>query len=220
MPSAALLDVDGTLVTFKFDVQGTRKALIEELARAGLDTSGLTLASPTQEIIDSAGRQARSGARGVDYPSLRARLFSILDRFEEESTRDAEVFPGTRETLLYLRDRGVRLAVLTNSGRKAAYEVLRRAGIYDCFDFILTRDDVETMKPSPEGLLKALDLFSIPKAEILYVGDGLFDIMAAKRAGLKVIGVATGLYTAARLREEGADHVISSLKELPGLFHV
>lgn len=220
MPTAVLFDIDGTLVTFKFDVQGTRKALIRELTRRGLDTSGLGLASPTQQIIDSARKQIESGAAGVDYPSLKRALHSILDEFELESSRKASVFPGTRETLVYLRSRAVHMAVLTNSGRKAAYSVLRRGKILDCFDFILTRDDVETLKPSPEGVLKAVETFSVPKEEVWYVGDGLFDIEAAKKAGLMVVSVATGIYTADRLREEGADFVISSLKELPGILHV
>lgn len=220
MPTAALFDVDGTLVTFKFDVQGTRKALIDELRKEGLDTSGLSLSSPTQEIVDSARRQTEGGKASVDFASLKAKLFSTLDRFEGESSREATVFPGTRETLLYLRSKSVRLAVLTNSGRKAAHEVLGRAKVSDCFDFVLTREDVETMKPYPEGIQRAIELFALPKQDIFYVGDGVFDIMAAKKAGLKVIGVATGLYTETRLRGEGADYVISSLKQLPGILRV
>lgn len=215
MLTAVLFDIDGTLVTFRLDVQGLRKALIGELSRRGLDTSGLGLTSPTQQIINSAREQIETGDAGDDFTSLKRKLYSILDDFEEESSKEATVFPVTRKTLLYLRGKSIRLAVLTNSGRRAAYSVLRRGKILECFDFILTREDVGTMKPSPEGVLKALERFSLPKEEVCYVGDGIFDVMAAKKVGLKVISVATGIYTPDRLREEGADFVISSLKELP-----
>ena len=217
---AVLFDIDGTLVTFKFDARGTRKALIEELTRSGLDASALDLDSPTQKIIDAARAQALSGRAGVEFEVLKKRMYSILDDFEEESSRQATVFPGAKETLIFLRSRSVRLAVLTNSGRKAAYSALRKAELTDCFDFVLTREDVGTMKPSPDGILEAVNRFSMPKSEICYVGDGVYDIVAAKAAGLRVISVATGIYTPERLRDEGADVVISSLKELPALLAV
>lgn len=126
----------------------------------------------------------------------------------------------TRETLLYLRGKSVRLAVLTNSGRKAAYAVLRRGGILDCFDFVLTREDVDTMKPSPDGVLRAIQRFSMPIEEICYVGDGILDIMAAKKAGLRIISVATGISSSDQLRAGGADVVIPSLGELPPLLNL
>jgi len=220
MPVAALFDVDGTLVTFTFDVQGARKALLKELSRRGLDTTGLSLSSPTQQIIDTAREQFQGRGPSGGFESLRQKLHSILDDFEEESIREATVFPETKETLSYLRDRSVRLAVLTNSGRKAAFAVLRKAEILDCFDFILTREDVETLKPSPAGILMAVERFAVPKKDVYYVGDGVLDIVAAKKAGLKVVSVATGITPSRRLREEGADFVISSLAELPGVLSV
>lgn len=217
---AALFDIDGTLVTFKFDVQGTRKALIEELSKRRIDTSRLSLTTPTQTIIDAAKEQTESGKVGVDFASLRRKLYSILDEFEMESSSEAKVFPSTKTTLLYLRSRSIRLAVLTNSGRKAAFSILRKGRILGCFDFVLTREDVETMKPSPAGILQAVGRLSLPKEEVCYVGDGIFDIMAAKGAGLRVVSVATGIYTPDRLRHEGADFVISSLEKLPAILGV
>jgi HAD superfamily hydrolase (TIGR01509 family) len=216
MTIAALFDVDGTLVTFQFDVPGTRKALIAELAKSGIDTSGLGLSTPTQQIIDAAKKQVQRG----QFASLKKRLYAMLDGFELEGSRKATPLPGARKTLLSLRARRVRVAVLTNSGRKAAYNVLRRGRMLGCFEFVLTREDVEMMKPNPEGVLEAVRRFSLPKEQVFYVGDGLLDIAAAKGAGLKVISVATGTQTGDRLREAGADFVISSLKELPGILGV
>ncbi len=212
-----LFDVDGTLVTFKFDVQGARGALIDELSRSGLEVSSLSRNSRTQEIMDTARMQLESSRQGSDFASLRERLYRILDKYEEESARETEVFPETRDTLMRLRERSIRLAVLTNSGRKAAFTVLRRANVLDCFEFVLTREDVESMKPSPEGVLEAVRRFSLPKTDVYYVGDGILDIVAARGAGLKVVSVATGIYPPDRLRREGADFVISSLSELPSV---
>lgn len=218
MAVAAIFDIDGTLVTFKFDVRGTRKALLDELKARSFDTGGLDLTTPTQQILDAAKAQVPED-RGA-YEELRRSVYSILDTFELESVASASVFPGTREALRYLKSRGVRIAVLTNSGRRAASETLSRAGLLDCFEFVLTRDETETMKPRPEGLAKAVSILSLPKRGVYYVGDSPYDIAAAKQAGLKVVSVATGNYSEERLRKEGADYVISSISDLHGVLGI
>jgi HAD superfamily hydrolase (TIGR01549 family) len=219
MLKAVLFDVDGTLVTFKFDALGARGALLDEMRRLGLDTTALSLSSSTQVIIDSARAQSRSRGGGGFAP-IKERLYSILDSFEEESSRDAVVFPETIRALEYLRGRSLRLGVLTNSGRKAAYPVLRRGGIFGFFEFVISREDVDAMKPSPEGILLALERFDVDREDLCYVGDGLLDVAAAKAAGVRVVSVATGTQPADRLRQEGADVLIRSLDELPGAIGV
>jgi len=214
MALGVLLDIDGTLVTFKFDVQGSRKALFEELTRQGFDVAGLSPTSPTQYVIDAVRRQIAERRASADFGAVRSKLFSILDEFELESSESVSPFPGAKEALEALRRRAVRLAVLTNSGKRAATRVLERSSLSGHFDFVLTRDDVDAMKPSPEGVKLAVSLFSLPKERVLYVGDSLYDIMAAKSAGLRVISVATGNYTVEKLRGEGADVVIGSLAEI------
>ena len=218
IPSALLFDIDGTLVTFKFDVQGTRKALLQELSIRGYDTIGLGLTTPTQTILDSASSQVTTGRVHEDFAGLRSRLYQILDEFEVESVVSTSVLPGTREALVHLKSKGVRLGVLTNSGKKAAMEALRRADLLDCFEFILTRDETDAMKPRPEGLAKAVSLLGLSPSSVSYVGDSPYDISAARLAGVKVISVASGNYSIDRLQREGADHVISSVADLPALF--
>ena len=220
MSVAAVFDVDGTLVTFEFDVRGTRKALIEDLSRRGFDTVALSMNTPTQEILDFARGQVERGRVNVDLAELRSSAYGILDAFESESSKLATVFPGTRRALEALGAGGVRLAVLTNSGRKATDRVLAKAGLADCFEFVLTRDDTDTMKPRPEGLTKAVAMLELDPGEVYYVGDSVFDVTASKLAGTKSVCVATGNYSADRLRSEGADYVVSSITELPALLGV
>ncbi|HYB45013.1 MAG TPA: HAD family hydrolase [Nitrososphaerales archaeon] len=215
MTFGVLFDVDGTLVTFNFDVQGSRRALMAELSRSGFDVSNLTLASPTQMVIDAARSQVASGTVRVDFESVRERLFSILDDFELESGKSVSAFPDAKDTLVSLRAKSAKLGVLTNSGRKAASRILERSSLSGFFDFVLTRDDVDAMKPSPDGVNKAVSLFALPKDRVVYVGDSRYDIMAAKAAGLRVVCVATGIYTAEKLQTEGADEVVGSLADLP-----
>jgi len=112
------------------------------------------------------------------------------------------------------------LAILTNSGRKAASESIRKAGLDGFFEFVLTRDDTVTMKPSPEGLVQASTILEVPVDSVYYVGDSPYDIIAARGAGARIVSVATGSYSMERLRAEGADQVIPSLSELPRVLGV
>lgn len=217
MTLGVLFDIDGTLVTFNFDVQGSRRALLAELSRRGFDVSGLSLSSPTQSVIDEARRQVEAGKVRVDFGQVRQKLFSILDEFELESGKFVSAFPGSKEALGTLRARSAKLGVLTNSGRLAASKILERSSLSGFFDFVLTRDDVSAMKPRPDGVNQAVSLFALPREKVVYVGDSLYDIMAAKAAGLKVVSIATGNYTVEKLRGEGADEVVASLAELPGV---
>ncbi|HKT22592.1 MAG TPA: HAD family hydrolase [Nitrososphaerales archaeon] len=213
MVVGVIFDIDGTLVTLDFDVRGTRRALIDELGRRGYDTGGLDLGTPTQSILDAARAQSQAG-KGPSYEAVRTSVFTILDEFEVHSSATATILPGVRGALDSLRSRGARLAVLSNSGKRSAFSALGRAGLLDCFEFVLTRDDTEIMKPRPEGLEMAVDRLGIPKASVFYVGDSALDVHAAKAAGVTVVSVTTGNHSADRLKAEGADFIITDLSGL------
>jgi len=218
MVVAAIFDIDGTLVSFKFDAQGVRTALIGELRARGIDTSGLDLSSPTQKILDAAKARMAPGDGG--YEDYRKKAFDILDTFELRDIASTKPLPRTREVLVNLKAKGVRLAVVTNSGRTAATRSLTIAGLLGLFEFVLTRNDTETMKPRPEGLLQAVSILSLPKDDVYYIGDTPYDVMAAKEAGVKSVSVATGSYSLDRLAAEGPDFVISSISELGSVLRV
>ena len=214
MAAAAIFDLDGTLVTFKLDIRQWRRTILDVMVSRGFDTSGLGPATPTQQILDSAKAQAAPGDP-ERYYSLRREAFSILDSLELEGAKSATAFPGVEGVLRQLKSSGFRLALLTNSGTAAASLSLTRWGLRDLFELVLTRDDIEAMKPRPEGLSRAVTLLGVRPDQAYYIGDSVYDVLAAMGAGVKSVGVATGNYSAERLKTEGADYVISAITELP-----
>jgi HAD superfamily hydrolase (TIGR01509 family) len=217
MAHAAIFDLDGTLVTFTFDVLGSRKAMLAELSKRGFDVSGLGPAPPTMDIIDTARRQIEAGKASGTFGETRKALYSILNTFELECCGRSEIFPGTRKALEDLRKNSIRLGLVTNNGRAATSLLLERNGLSSYFEFVLAREDVVVLKPSPDGLIKAISILGLPTASVVYVGDSVYDIDAAKKAGIKVISIATGNYSSERLRAEGADYVLRSISEVPRL---
>ena len=219
MAVAALFDHDGTHEPFELDIRIWRRAHLVLMAASGFATAGLDPGVPTQEILDSARDQA--AADGPErFIDLRRKAFSILDELELKGVESASLFPGTVEALSGLKARGIRLCVLTNSGRAAASRTLARWDLAKYFEFVLTRDDTDEMKPRPQGLLKALAMLGVGPGEAFYIGDSRYDIMAARGAGVSAVGVATGNYSADRLRSDGADYVGGSLAEVSSLLGV
>ena len=210
-----IFDVDGTLVSHKVDGEKLRSTTSRELVRMGFDISfmdGNNL--HTQEIIDRARQQIESGSVKIKFELFRAALNEALDALEMDWNALAQPIPGTNELLDRLRAKNVRLATLTNSGRAPSEWLLKQHDLLRRFDFTLSRDDVTKLKPCPDGVLKALDLMGLPKEEVVYVGDSVIDVKAAKAAGIKVAGVTTGRYSHERLQNEGSDYIMDSLSEL------
>ena len=66
----------------------------------------------------------------------------------------AELYPGMKEILEYLKNKNYPLGIFTGKGREASLITLKKLEVDHYFDLIVTGDDVENHKPSPEGILK------------------------------------------------------------------
>lgn len=212
-----IFDVDGTLVSLKVDGERLRSTTSRELSRMGFDVSFMSEGNLyTQDVIDRAKRQVETGAVNADFEVVRSSLNKALDELEMGWNAQAEPIEGTGATLARLKSSSIKLATLTNSGRAPSDWLLKKHGLFGYFDFSLTRDDVPAMKPRADGMLKAISMMALTPDELLYVGDSIIDVRAAKAAGLKIAAVTTGRYPIERLTQEGSDYVISSLSELVG----
>lgn len=109
------------------------------------------------------------------------------------------------------------LALFTGRTRRELSHTLEQFGVKELFPRVVTMDDVEHLKPDPEGLLRLLG-GTDPK-EALYLGDNLDDALAAKRARVPFFGVLrhgslAHRVRAAQLRSHGARVILHSTKEL------
>ncbi len=209
-----IFDVDGTLVQLKVDPVKMRLTMIGVLKERGFDVSSLNLSSNSQTIIETAMTQIRAGWIEQDAGEVRAHLYSVLDKLELEWGAEAHPIDGIDDTLRKLGEASLRLGVVTNSGRASAGELLGRHKLVRHFDVVVTRDDVSSMKPDPEGILKAMHMFDLPKESVIYVGDSGIDIRAAKAAGVKMAAVTSGFYSEERLKQEGSDYILRTANDL------
>ena len=109
------------------------------------------------------------------------------------------------------------LALFTGRTRRELRHTLEHFGVTKLFPRVVTMDDVEHLKPHPEGLLRLLN--GADPREALYLGDNLDDALASKRAGVPFLGVLrhgseAHRVRAAQLRRHGARIILHSTNEL------
>lgn len=97
------------------------------------------------------------------------------------------IYPTVKETLQYFKDNDYPLAVVTTKFSEAAYIGLDLFDLRDYFDIVLGMDQVQNVKPDPEGILRVMNEMACKKA--VYIGDNTSDILAGKNAGVYTIGV-------------------------------
>jgi HAD superfamily hydrolase (TIGR01509 family) len=90
----------------------------------------------------------------------------------------------------YLKLKNIKVACYTNSIRMTAQLMLKKTGILEYFDLLITNQDVTTPKPSPEGYLLCLQHFNVSPTEAIIVEDSPKGLEAARASGCKCIEVS------------------------------
>lgn len=212
---ALLCDLDGTLVDSAEDI---RAALNAALAESRL--RALTLAEIKSMIGDgSPALVARALARTGGADDLAETLLArYVARYEANVAVNTKAYPGVAETLARLKDRGLKLAVVTNKLHAATIRLLPAIGLLEMFDVVIGGDSTSRRKPYPDPILAALHALKTDAAEAVMVGDNYHDIQAAKAAGVRAFAVTYG-YSHKPHAELGADQLLQSFSCLETVLH-
>ncbi|MXO72710.1 HAD-IA family hydrolase [Alteraurantiacibacter buctensis] len=128
------------------------------------------------------------------------------------------LFPGMGELVRSLHARGWDLAVATGKSDRGTRSTLATHGLLACFASLQTADR-HPSKPHPAMLLAALAETGTDTADAVMVGDTVYDMEAARAAGVRAIGVAWGYHEAHELLAAGASAVAATAAELEDLIH-
>ena len=210
---AYLFDLDGTLVDSAPDIH---EALNHTLHHAGLAPVGLQL---TRDFVGMGSRALITRAlthHGFSDRDPEPLLGRFLNYYERNISVHSKPFPGTRDTLLALRQRGARLAVVTNKYAALTDAVLRDLELLELFDCVVASETTPNPKPAPDPALHACDALKVTPADALFIGDASPDVGCAKAAGCPVVVRRDGYNNGTPAHELGADAVIDSITELLG----
>jgi HAD superfamily hydrolase (TIGR01509 family) len=200
---AVVFDVDGTLVDSTYlhvlawsrafadaGEQVTMAAIHRQIGKGAPDLVRELLGRDDEAVVDGHGHHFSKL-----HPEIRA-------------------FPGAGDLLRAIAGRGIRV-VLATSAKEEDDEVNRRAVDADAAVAARTTPaDVEEAKPAPDLFQAALDHVGVAAADAVAVGDSVWDVEAAARAGMACIGVTCGGLSPAELREAGARDVYEGPEDL------
>ncbi len=125
--------------------------------------------------------------RGVAAPAAR----SEFTRRILEQTRDVYGYPGTRDALLGLKQRGFRLGIITDTMYPLSWKMewLRQAGVADLIEVIACSSELGVHKPDPAIYLNAMQQAGLTPAESGFVGHDARELRGATHAGMTTVAV-------------------------------
>ena len=181
---AVLFDFEGTLVDEQWNVKGAVQETLEKLRASGFSTEGLQ-----GKKYSLLMRQAMQAASETGRPpeEVREMIGTIYDRYDQDALSRWNLRPGVKEVLQLLQSKGIKTALVSNVGEKALAKAFQKLDLRSLFDLRVSRNDVQDMKPSGEGITLAIKRLHVRKEKALFVGDSSDDIHAAREAGVKVI---------------------------------
>lgn len=141
----------------------------------------------------------------TDADTLAAYKKEYVKAADQHMTVNTFLFPETLSVLTQLKEQGARIGIISTKYRYRIMELLSQKLPAQFLDIIVGGEDVKTPKPSPEGLLFAIEHLSVPKEETLYIGDSTVDAETAQAAGVDFMGVLHGATTRSEL--EAYPHV-------------
>ena len=109
-----------------------------------------------------------------------------------ENDANLKPFPGIIQTLVGLKSKGVRLAIVTTKHEQMAKRHMATTGLTDFFEVVVAGDNVANCKPHPEPFELALSQLGVAPEDAAMVGDSRLDILGAKNAGLYSVAACWG----------------------------
>lgn len=207
-PRAVIFDVDGTLVdsaylhtlawwhAFRQAGYTVPMARIHRLV-------GMTGKQLVKELLPSARDSESDSEILASHSAVFATYWPSLTALD-----------GARDLLASCKEFGLRVVLATSARERDLQELRRTLGADDFIDAATSSKDVVKSKPEPDILLAALDSVGVAVEDAVFVGDAVWDMMAARRIGMPCAGLLCGGTGEAALRDAGADEVYGGPDEL------
>lgn len=148
---------------------------------------------------------AGGDAEGIHFEEAFAKYREI---FRENCMYQVEPYEGIRELLAALKEKNIKIAVLSNKPHAETVNVIETLFGKDYFDVIQGQKENVAIKPSPEGVFQILKQLGLTADDILYLGDTSTDMKTGKGAGAFTVGALWGFRERQELEENHADAII------------
>lgn len=206
--SLATFDLDDTIIDTSDVVY---KAFNDALNDKGVDS----ISKKKYNEINFWSGDSKSALREIGVEDSPKEFLEHYDVFFKRATASyidqgkIRKYPEAEKVISRFKENFTSIAIVTNSPHEVATLKLRKLDLAPHFDHVFTPKHVVEKKPSPEGILKAIEQSESHKDQTVHIGDSSHDIAAAKRAGVKSVKLGS--------EYEDADYKISEFRELKHL---
>lgn len=180
-----IFDIDGTMLDSAYADLTALQRVLFELQNNNYPISDLRFA------LGIPGEVALMQL-GINEVSMANQLWNS---YMQDLSSTMTLFDGIKELIVELKERGVKLGIITSKNKKEFHNDFIPFGIDTCFDTVITVEDSTAPKPSAEPMLVYLNRTGVNPQEALYIGDTSYDRECAISAGVD-FGLATwGCYS-------------------------
>jgi pyrophosphatase PpaX len=199
---AVVFDLDGTLLDSVPGIVKSFKHTINHFT----PNHGLS----DQEIIRLLGRPLYTQMKEISgNDAMAEEMVAYYRKHNIEIIPTMPLFPGIEQALEELHSRKVPMAIVTSKAKPSVDISVKKFGLQKFMQTIVTIEDTPKHKPDPMPLLLCLERMGILPERCVYVGDAVFDIQCAKRAGAKSAAVSWGSNIMTELLHESPDFVFT-----------
>jgi len=214
--TAVIFDLDGTLIRSNIDFLKMKNIIIAHFRSLGVDSEDFSSSRPTFEIVQKGIELLRKKRSEENISKVRRRINEIMTDVEMEQVDSVSAIAGVSETMKLLKEKGIKIGILTRSCREYALKSLETTGLSKLVNFVAARDDVDKPKPDPDQVIMLAQKLNVKLEETLMVGDHPIDALCAKNSNVRFIGVLTGSSEADAFKKIGCD-IVRSVNDLPQL---
>jgi phosphoglycolate phosphatase len=207
---AIIFDFDGTLAVLNIDFSLMKERIFDLMRRYGVQEETIQ-EKYLLEIIDEV-YQILWKTSPTNAEDFYQKAHDILHEVEMKAAERGKLIPGTEATLKSLKQRGIKIGIITRNCEDAVRKVF--PNLDDFCDVFVSRNSVKKVKPHPDHLTFAMESLKTSGEESVMVGDHVIDIQAGKGVGMKTIGVLTGRIKKEEFEKAGADYILRDVSEM------
>ena len=198
-----LFDVDGTLVDSNYlHVLAWSQALRANGHEVPMVTLHRTVGQGADRLVESVLGHADEAVSDAHSDFYGPHLHELV------------AFPAAGDLLRTVKKNGLHVVLVTSASGEEVEHLRKAVNADDAIDEVTCNEDVDASKPDPDLVQTALDKAGVAANKAVFVGDTVWDVEAARRAGVPCICVLTGGISAEELRNAGAIAIYDDVTEL------
>ena len=206
---AVLFDMDGTILDTLEDLKSAVNRTLREFSmpECSLEQIRCYVGNGALRLIE------RAVPTGTSPEKIQEVLAWYKDYYDKNSIISTCPYPGINELMTELKERGMKLAVVSNKPDSTVRELAERffPGLFQC---AIGQQDSIARKPAPDMLYLAVNEMGTQLSDCVYVGDSEVDIITARNAGMDCISVLWGFRTLEELAQSQPQCVVHTAQEL------